>query len=300
MSNTNTDPMIEEVYQDSFLFYNPSTNNYTSFPTDIPNLLFASAQVYAENMDTELVWPEDQEHVALAEPSASAIEQARPQIDSWRSHVNALNTQQEESWKQSNWAQQQLALLKTRPSRAPSWIRKAATINRNTLASYEKTRPDLSLSDMEKVTIVFWNERGKFASWLFSSAAAAHAVPLSLGQDITAATADFADSRSEMNISGYPVFNVPDTADTRSVWTMIEAIDLNQGTLENIQQQEQKEPSQRQLSEVRDASHRFRKLYDDLRWGEKGPEFKELLGTWNGSLRDLKEAGVTELADPLE
>ncbi|TYJ53833.1 hypothetical protein B9479_005519 [Cryptococcus floricola] len=304
MSNTTKDPMTlndEEVGQDSFRFYNPSTNDYTSFPTDIPDLLSASAQVYAADMDTALVWPGDQENVALSERSASVIEHARPRIDRWRSHVNALVTQIEGSLKSSPWMRQQIALLKTRPSRGPIWIRKAATINRNTLASYEKNRPDFSLSDMDQVTINFWNQRGKAASWAFNRAVTAHAVPLSLSQDITAATADFADSRSEMNISGYPVFNVPDTADTRSMRTMIEAIDLNQGTLENIQQQEQSGPvSQRQLSEVRYVSQRVRQLYDDLGWGEKDPEFKELLGTWNGSLRDLKEAGVTELADPLE
>ncbi|TYJ53835.1 hypothetical protein B9479_005521 [Cryptococcus floricola] len=299
MSNTNTDPMMlndEEVAEDSFLFYNPSTNDYTSFPTDIPDLLSASAQVYADDMDTDLVWPEDHENVALAEPSASAIEQARPQIDSWRSHVNALITQHEESLLLSPWVLKQVAFLQTRPSRAPSWIRKAATINRNTLDSYEQTRPDLSLSDVEKVTIDFWNERGRVASWIFSRAFPAHAVPLSFRQDMTAARADLADSWSDMNIAGFPEITVRNTDDTRSVRAMIAAIDLNQGTLENIQQQEQS-VSQRQLSEVRDQSHMIRQLYDDLRWGEKGPVFQELLGTWNGSLRDLKEAGVTELAE---
>ncbi|TYJ53832.1 hypothetical protein B9479_005518 [Cryptococcus floricola] len=289
MSNTTKDPMTlndEEVAEDSFLFYNPSTKDYTSFPTDIPDLLSASAQVYADDMDTDLVWPEDHENVALAEPSASAIEQARPQIDSWLSNVNASKRQQVESLKLSTGVQKQLAFLQTRPSRGPRWIRKAATINRKTLASYERTRPDLSLSEVEKVNNLFWNHRAQVASWFLR----AHNVPQSLGQDTTVATAELDDSLSAMDLAGLPMVN-----------TMITAIDLNQGTLEDIQQQEQSEPvSQRQLSEVRHASHGIRQMYDDLRSGEKGPEFQELLGTWIGSLRDLQEAGVTELPAPPE
>ncbi|ODN79285.1 hypothetical protein L202_03296 [Cryptococcus amylolentus CBS 6039] len=144
MSNASEDPMVLHD-ENSFLFYNPSANDYTSFPTDIPHFLSASAQVYAENMDTDLGWPENQEN------------------------------------------------------------------------------------------------------------------------------------------------------------TLIELTDLNQGTLENIQQQEQSEPvSQRQLSEVQYASRRIRQMYDDQSWGEKGPEFQELLRTWNESVRALQEAGITELPDPPE
>ncbi|ODN87676.1 hypothetical protein L198_06899 [Cryptococcus wingfieldii CBS 7118] len=306
MSNTNKDPMIlsdEEVDQCNFIFYDPSTNDYTSLPTDIPHFLSASRQVYADNMDTDLVWPEDQENVALAEPSADKMEKARPPVDSWRTHVDEVITGLEESAKLTAWSRQQLSFLQTRPSSGPRWIRKAATINRRVIAGFEQSRPDVVLSDVEKVTCSFWNRRSYIASWTLNRTRPGSNVSPIVLQDATAATADRDDSRAEMHLAGVPPITVPaQMADTRAIRSLITSVDLNEGALEDIQghQGNSEAISERQMYEVRVASNRIRQLYDEETWGEKGPEFQELLGTWNESVRALQEAGVTELPDPPE
>ncbi|ODN79269.1 hypothetical protein L202_03283 [Cryptococcus amylolentus CBS 6039] len=51
----------KDVNQDSFKFYDPSTDTFTSSaPESVPAFLAASSLAYGTDRDNDLLWPEEQ------------------------------------------------------------------------------------------------------------------------------------------------------------------------------------------------------------------------------------------------
>ncbi|TYJ53821.1 hypothetical protein B9479_005507 [Cryptococcus floricola] len=299
MSNNNSRGW-EDVNQDSFRFFDPSTNTFTSSaPENVPAFLSASSLAYDTDIGNDLLWPEEQEEQELGpEEVDEARQRVAPQATSWAEEVTRVR-EAAGIEARNPMIERQLSYLRSRPSRGVDWMRKASAWNRKVLSDYQDSRPSVNLTIVDVTQLSFWNARAQLAAWAISRGNLDISVPDTVMARITESNADFEDSLAEQNREGFPILRLDELhefPEAKSVRTMIVSTDLNQGTLRDIQDGALEVV---QLEETRVANATARRLYHQEGWADFSPEFQRLVGSWSESLEALRSAGMPGLAPPL-
>ncbi|ODN76411.1 hypothetical protein L198_08095 [Cryptococcus wingfieldii CBS 7118] len=299
MSNNNSKGW-KDVNQDSFRFYDPSTNAFiSSAPESVPAFLSASSLAYDTDMDNDLLWPEEQEGQQLGPEKVDAARQrVAPQATSWAEEVARVREAVGID-AQNPIIERQLSYLRSRPSRGVDWMRDASEWNRKVVSDYRDSRPSVNLTNVDVTQLRFWNDRARLAAWAISCGNLGISVPDTVMARMNESNADFNDSLSELNIEGFPNLRPNDLTEVMPIRAMIVSVDLNQGTLRDIQEGALEVVTEQQLEETRVANATIRRLYYQEGWADLNPEFQTLVGSWSESLEALRSAGITGLPPAL-
>ncbi|ODN79320.1 hypothetical protein L202_03329 [Cryptococcus amylolentus CBS 6039] len=302
----------KDANQDSFKFYDPSTDTFTSSaPEGVPAFLSASSIAYGADVDKEILWPEQQEEQQLdPEEVVEARQRVAPLTTYWAEEVGRVR-EAAGIVAQNPVIQRQLSYLRSRPSRwvfflarpnqylCVDWMRKGSEWNRKFVSDYRDSRPSVNFTLVDVTQFNFWNSRAKLAAWAICRDSLGTSVPDTVMARMTESKADFDDSVSELNIEGVPELkpnNLPEAAPVR---TIVESMDLNQGTLRDIQEGALEVVTVQQLEETRDGNATARRQYHEEGWADLNPDFQRLVGSWSESLEALRSANMTGLPPPL-
>ncbi|ODO07718.1 hypothetical protein I350_03292 [Cryptococcus amylolentus CBS 6273] len=277
MSDDNSEGW-KDANQDSFKFYDPSTDTFTSSaPEGVPAFLSASSIAYGADVDKEILWPEQQEEQQLdPEEVVEARQRVAPLTTYWAEEVGRVR-EAAGIVAQNPVIQRQLSYLRSRPSR------------RRLDAKRIRVEPKFN----------FWNSRAKLAAWAICRCSLGTSVPDTVMARMTESNADFDDSVSELNIEGVPELKPNNLSEAAPVRTIVESMDLNQGTLRDIQEGALEVVTEQQLEETRDGNATARRQYHEKGWADLNPDFQRLVGSWSESLEALRSAGMTGPPPPL-
>ncbi|TYJ53829.1 hypothetical protein B9479_005515 [Cryptococcus floricola] len=227
------------------------------------------------------------------EPQASDA-----QIDRWiKVAAASADADDLESQIPNPLTQRQLSYLRTNPALGPIWMQQASAYNRKVLSQYQKTRPELIVSNVASVEFFFHNDRSRLASWAIVKAS----VGIDVSEDayMSAFTnyVDYQESLEELAKEDLWIHErpPPNAAHALRIRSLLISRDLNEAAVRQIEEEGSTKLPSDQLNEMRlfNANTTKRSKYEG--WPAVfGQDFEQLVSSWSESLNALRDAGVTD------